>query len=85
MEKEMKQILRRMIVNKGFIAKGIYSEDYNHWHSDTSKSTGTMNILVFFELRAKGYIRKDRTGRYYPTELGRQFALPWYKKIFDVI
>jgi hypothetical protein len=81
----MKTILRRMIENKGFIAKGVYSEDYTHWHSDTQKSVSAMNILVFYELRAKKYIRKDRTGRYYPTEAGRQFAMPWYKKIFDVI
>jgi hypothetical protein len=81
----MKQILRRMIVNKGFVAQGVYSNDYHHWHSDTSKSTSTMNILVFYELRAKKYIRKDRTGKYYPTDAGRRFAMPWYKRIFDVI
>jgi hypothetical protein len=85
LEKEMKTILKRMIENKGFVAQGVYSDDYHHWHSDTQKSVSTMNILVFYELRSKGYIRKDRTGRYYPTDLGRQFAAPWYKKIFDVI
>ena len=63
----------------------MYSEDPRYWHSNTSHSSSLIDIVMFHEMRRNGYIRQDRTGRYYPTDKGRQFAAPWYKKIFDVI
>jgi hypothetical protein len=78
----MKKFLRRMIKNNGFIAKGIYTEKYQYWHDDIKPSLSTINMSVFHELRSKGYIRMDRTGKYYPTEKGIKFAIPWYKRIF---
>ena len=85
MEKDMKTFLRRMIEQGGFIANGVYSDSVHYWHSNTSHSKSLMDIVVFHSLRSNGYIRKDVTGRYYPTDKGRKFAMPWYKKIFDVI
>lgn len=85
MQKDMKKFLRRMIENGGFIANGVYSDDIHYWHSNTSHSKSLMDIVLFHNLRSAEYIRQDRTGRYYPTDKGRQFAAPWYKKIFDII
>lgn len=85
MQQDMKKFLRRMIRSGGYIAKGIYSESHHFWHSDTKKSVGMMDIVLFMALRSNGYIKQDRTGKYYPTDKGRKFAAPWYKKIFDVI
>ena len=85
MNNDMKQFLRRMIDNGGFIANGVYSNDIHYWHSNTSHSQGLMDIVLFHRLRGEGYIRQDRTGRYYPTEKGRKFAAPWYKRIFDIV
>lgn len=85
MNKEIKVFLRRMIRHGGFIAGGVYSEDPRYWHSNVEHSSRLMDIVLFHEMRRNGYIRQDRTGRYYPTNKGRKFAAPWYKKIFDVI
>lgn len=85
MNNDMKKFLRRMIENGGFIANGVYSDDIHYWHSNTSHSQSLMDVVLFHNLRSEGYIRQDRTGRYYPTDKGRKFAAPWYKKIFDVI
>jgi len=82
---DMKKFLKRMIDQGGFIAKGVYCDSPRYWHSNTSHSHNLMDIVLFCELKRNGYIRQDRTGRYYPTDLGRRFAAPWYKKIFDVI
>ena len=81
----MKNFLQRMIKYKGFIAQGVYSEDYKYWHSNTKDSASTIDMNMFNELKSNGYIKMDRTGKYYPTDKGRKFAMPWYRKIFDVI
>lgn len=85
MDKTVKNLLRRMIENGGFIARGIYTEDPHYWRSNTSHSSSVVDMSVFNEMRRKGYIRQDRTGRYYPTDKGRWYAAPWYKRIFNVI
>lgn len=85
MNNDMKKFLRRMIRHGGFIAQGVYSDNMHFWHSDIKKSVGMMDVVLFMALRSNGYIRQDRTGKYYPTDKGRKFAMPWYKKIFDVI
>lgn len=85
MNKQMKNFLRRMIRHSGFVANGVYSEDIRYWHNNTKHSGSLIDVVMFHEMLRNGYIRQDRTGRYYPTDKGRKFAAPWYKKIFDVI
>jgi len=82
---DIKKFLKRMIDNKGFIARGIYSEDIYLWTSSSYHSQSVINMNMFHQMKRKGYIRKDVTGRYYPTDEARKFAAPWYKRIFHVI
>ena len=74
-----------MINEGGFIAHGVYSNNMHLWRSNNSHSQSLIDMGVFNEMRRQGYIRQDVTGRYYPTDKGRKFAIPWYKRIFDVI
>ena len=74
-----------MVKNGGFIAKGVYSEDIHVWDSNSHHSKTLVSIPMFNEMLRKGYIRKSITGQYYPTDKGRKFAAPWYKKVFNVI
>ena len=85
MDKDLKIFLQRMIKYKGYIAQGTYNEGHRFWTSSTQMSGSLMDVVIFYQLRKAGYIRKDVTGRYWSTDKGRKFALPWYKKIFDVI
>ena len=82
---DIKNFLKRMIDNSGFIAKGVYSEDIHLWTSNNYHSQSLVDINMFSEMRRKGYIKQDVTGRYYPTDKARKFAAPWYKRIFYVI
>ena len=83
MKKEMKSILKRMIKYNGFIAKGVYSEGVKYWQDNTNISMSIINMSLFHQLKVNGYIKQDRTGKYYPTEKGRDFVMPWYKRIFN--
>ncbi len=85
MDKDMKIFLQRMIKHGGYIAQVIYNEGHRYWNGATQVSGSLVDIVVFHQLRSNGYIRKDVTGRYWPTDKGRKFAMPWYKRIFDVI
>ena len=82
---DLKKFLKRMIKHQGYIAQGMYNEGHRFWTSSTQMSGSLVDVALFHVLRREGYIRKDVTGRYWPTDKGRKFATPWYKKIFDVI
>ena len=82
---DMKKLLRRMIENEGFIARGIYSDKFHYWKGNNSHSQSMIDLNLFQQMCRLGYLKKDLTGRYYPTEKGRDYAAPWYKKIFDII
>ena len=74
-----------MIDEGGFIARGVYSDKVHVWQSNSKHSQNMIDMRLFDEMRRAGYIKQDTTGRYYPTDKGRKYAAPWYKRIFNVI
>ena len=81
----MKQMLRRMIENEGFIARGVYSDKLHYWGENNSHSQSMIDLGLFQQMCREGYLKQDVTGRYWPTKKGRDFAAPWYKKWFNII
>lgn len=82
---DMKKLLRRMIEHEGFIARGIYNDKLHMWNNNHNHSHSLIDINLFQQMCRLGYLKKDLTGRYYPTEKGRDYAAPWYKKWFNII
>ena len=80
--RQMKQFLRRMIKHNGFVASGVYNERPYFWYDNVQLSNSYIDILLFHSLKVNRYISKDAMNRYYPTEEGKDFAKPWYKRIW---
>ena len=72
-----------MIDNNGFIADGVYDEFPRFWYDNNKTSSRLMDISLFHYLYREKFICRDNTDRFFVTEKGRDFALPWYRKIFS--
>jgi len=78
---DIKNFLKRMIDEGGFIARGVYTDSIHVWQSNSKHSQSMVDMRLFDEMRRAGYIQQDRTGRYYPTDKGRKLVTPWYKRM----